>query len=96
MQDFVLHGRYDRLEPLARRHVDGLTAAAAGHADLYRWSPVPQNRIDTCQYVETALSWKEVGTAMPFATISVDTGQVTGSTRFWNMDRWLWPAGHSR
>lgn len=30
MQDFALHRRYIRLEPIARGHVDGLAAAAVG------------------------------------------------------------------
>jgi RimJ/RimL family protein N-acetyltransferase len=40
------------------------------------------------------LAWKEAGTAVPFAIISVDDGTVIGSTRFWNLERWSWPPGH--
>lgn len=90
----VLQGTHVRLEPLDYRHVDGLVAAAAADPSLYEWTPVPQGRSEATKYVETALAWKNAGTAMPFATVRVDDGIVIGSTRFWEMERWLWPAGY--
>jgi RimJ/RimL family protein N-acetyltransferase len=48
------------------------------------------------RYVEAALSLRETGTALPFATVRVDDGAVIGSTRFWNMERFAWPEGHAR
>jgi N-acetyltransferase len=93
-EDFLLAGRYVRLEPLAYRHVDGLVSAAEGDRALYQWSPVPQGKADATKYVETALAWKDAGTAVPFATVLVDSGKVIGSTRFWDMEHWAWPPGH--
>jgi len=90
----VLQGRHVRLEPLERRHVDGLVAAAAADPSLYRWSPVPQGEGETIRYVDTALSWRDAGTAAPFATVSMADGTVIGSTRFWNLEHWAWPANH--
>lgn len=46
------------------------------------------------RYVDTAISWREAGTAAPFAIVRADDGAVIGSTRFWAMDRWGWPEGH--
>ncbi len=92
----VLPGRQVRLEPLDRRHIDGLVAAAAGDRALYQWSPVPQGEVEAASYVDTALSWREAGTAAPFAIVRVDDGLVIGSTRFWNLERWSWPQGHAR
>ena len=92
----VLPGRQVRLEPLDRRHIDGLVAAAAGDRALYQWSPVPQGEVEAASYVDTALSWREAGTAAPFAIVRVDDGLVIGSTRFWNLERWSWPPGHAR
>jgi N-acetyltransferase len=89
-------GTHVRLEPLERRHVDGLAAAAAADSSLYRWSSVPQGNIEVSKYVETALAWRDAGSAVPFAIVQVDGGGVIGSTRFWNLDRWLWPPGHPR
>ncbi len=31
---------------------------------------------------------------MPFAIVRSDDGVVIGSTRFFNLERWAWPAGH--
>jgi len=92
----VLEGKYIRLEPLEHRHVDGLVAAAAADPSLYQWSPVPKNRGEVIKYIETALEWKNAGTAVPFATVRVEDGVVIGSTRFWNIERWTWPPGHPR
>ena len=90
----MLEGRQVRLEPLAHSHIDGLAAASAGEPELYRWSPVPQGKDEARKYIDTALSWQDAGTALPFAIISVSTGEVIGSTRFWNLERWSWPVGH--
>ena len=95
-QALVLSGRQVRLEPLESTHVDGLTAAAASDRALYQWSPVPHGRDEAARYVETALGWRDAGTAVPFAIVRVADGAVIGSTRFWNIERWAWPPGHAR
>jgi N-acetyltransferase len=92
----VLRGTHARLEPLDHRHVDGLIAAAAVDRSLYQWSPIPQGKIEATAYVDTALAWKDAGTAVTFATVRVDDGVVIGSTRFFNLERWGWPLGHPR
>jgi N-acetyltransferase len=92
----VLQGRHVRLEPLDPRHVDGLVAASAADPSLYRWSPVPQGKAETARYVETALAWRDAGTAVPFGIVRVDDGAVIGSTRFFDLERWSWPPGHPR
>jgi N-acetyltransferase len=95
-ESFVLSGRHVRLEPLDHRHVDGLVAAAAVDFSLYQWSPVPQGKTSAIHYVDTALAWRDAGTAVPFAIIRVSDGSVIGSTRFWNIERWAWPPDHAR
>jgi len=92
----VLQGKHVRLEPLDQRHVSGLVAAAAADTALYQWSVVPQGKIEATRYVNTALAWRDAGSAVPFATVRVDDGVVIGSTRFWNLERWAWPQGHAR
>lgn len=94
IEPFILQGSYIRLEPLARDHVDALAAASAGDRELYRWSPVPQDKGAAIAYVETALNWQDAGTAVPFAIVRAEDGTVIGSTRFWNLEYWAWPAGH--
>jgi RimJ/RimL family protein N-acetyltransferase len=93
-EGFTLQGKHIRLEPLEQRHVDGLVAASSEDPDLYRWSPVPQGKAEATSYVETALSWQDAGTAVPFAILRADNARVIGSTRFWNIERWAWPASH--
>jgi N-acetyltransferase len=93
--DFSLQGKHIRLEPLGPQHVDGLAGAAAADPSLYRWSPVPQGKNETTAYVDTALAWRDAGTAAPFAIVRLPDEIVIGSTRFWNIERWAWPAGHS-
>jgi RimJ/RimL family protein N-acetyltransferase len=90
----TLQGRHVRLEPLEHHHVDGLAAASADDATLYQWSPVPRGKAEATSYVDTALSWRDAGTAVPFAIVRVHDGIVLGSTRFWNLERWAWPQGH--
>ncbi len=94
--DIVLAGNHVRLKPLSHRHIEGLAAAAAADPAFYRWSPVPQGRDEAAKYVDTARAWQDAGTAVPFATLRADDGRVIGSTRFWNIERWAWPPGHSR
>jgi RimJ/RimL family protein N-acetyltransferase len=90
----TLRGKYIQLEPLGPSHIDGLVAAAAGDPSLYQWSPVPRGRADAAEYVETALAWRDAGSAVPFAIVRAHEGIVIGSTRFFNLERWAWPAGH--
>ena len=94
VEEFVLEGKHIRLEPLEPRHVDGLVAAARLDPELYCWSPVPQGRAAATKYVDTALAWKQAGTAVPFAILRRSDGVLIGSTRFWNIERWAWPEGH--
>jgi RimJ/RimL family protein N-acetyltransferase len=96
MESPVLRGKHIRLEPLEHRHVDGLVAASAADPSLYRWSPVPQGRLEATNYVATALAWRDAGSAVPFAIVRREDGVILGSTRFWNIERWAWPQGHPR
>jgi RimJ/RimL family protein N-acetyltransferase len=95
-QNLFLSGTHIRLEPLEHRHVDGLIVAAAADPALYQWSPVPQGKSAAITYVETAMAWRDAGTAVPFAIVRFEDGIVIGSTRFWNLERWSWPPDHPR
>jgi RimJ/RimL family protein N-acetyltransferase len=77
-------------------HAEGLANASASDIGLYEWSPVPQGIEETNKYIQTALSWQLAGTAMPFAVIRKNDDTVIGSTRFFNIEQWTWPAGHPR
>ena len=90
----TLQGKHVHLEPLEHRHVDGLVSAAGDDAALYQWSPVPRGKVEATSYVDTALAWRDAGTAVPFAIVRKEDGTVLGATRFWNLERWAWPPGH--
>ncbi|HLW84235.1 MAG TPA: GNAT family protein [Candidatus Sulfotelmatobacter sp.] len=96
IESIVLSGRHIRLEPLAHGHVEGLATAAGADPELYQWSPVPQGRDAATAYVNTALAWRDAGSAVPFAIVRVSDGTFIGSTRFWNIERWSWPPSHAR
>ena len=95
-ENIALVGKRVSLEPLDHRHIDGLVAAAGDDAALYRWSPVPRGTVEATTYVNTALVWRDAGTAVPFAIVRNADRVILGSTRFWNIERWAWPAVKAR
>ncbi len=86
-----LIGKVVRLEPLQPHHVPGLVAAASGGAELYRWSPVPQDEATARRYVEAAMAARDEGTAVPLAVVRAEDDVVIGSTRFFDLSYWPWP-----
>lgn len=91
-----LEGRHILLEPISNEHLNGLVTASAGGEGLYKWSPVPQGAPEVTSYIATALSCREANTAVQFAIIRTADGTIIGSTRFWNLEKWLWPPYHAR
>jgi N-acetyltransferase len=94
--EIVLSGAHVRLEPLSRTHVPALVAAAREDPALYQWSYIPQGVMEMAQYVDSALAARESRDALPFATVRLSDGAVVGSTRFFVLEKWAWPAGHTR
>ena len=70
--------------------------AAAGGAELYRWSAVPQEEGQIRQYVETAVAARDTGVAAPFAVVRAQDAAVIGSTRFFDLQYWAWPEDRAR
>jgi N-acetyltransferase len=77
-------------------HLDGLAAAAAVDPSLYQRSAVPNGRDAVARYIETALTLREAGKALAFATVRIADDAVIGSTRFFDIETWAWPDGHAR
>ena len=94
VQPVVLEGRHVRLEPLALDHARALLAAGSGPRDTYGFTTVPPDEPSMLRYIEAALRDQEAGRTLPFATVAKATGQVVGSTRFGNIEYWVWPAGN--
>jgi N-acetyltransferase len=93
MELVTLEGEHVRLEPLERGHAAALTEASAADTSLYTWSLVPVGREAVERYIETALAWRDAGTALSFVTVRKADGVVIGSTRFFELERWPWPEG---
>jgi N-acetyltransferase len=91
----VLTGAHVQLEPLTREHIAPLVKAAGQELALYQWSYIPQGLADMARYVESALEARAAGTACPVATVRLSDGVVIGSSRFFDIERWQWPAGHA-
>jgi len=79
----VLEGRVVRLEPLARRHEQGLFEAAQDER-IWRWMPYDASAsLETFHaWLENALAASESGTEAAFATVDAGTGEPAGSTRY--------------
>ncbi len=90
-----LEGTYVRLEPLSLLHLAPLAAIAARARETYRLTSVPEDASGMADYLDIAFAQASAGTALPFATIERARGVVVGSTRFWSLEFWSWPAHHS-
>lgn len=78
----TLEGRYIKLEPMTRDHFPALCEVGLD-STLWKWTITDCSTPELMKsYVETAVSWKEAGTALPFVTIEKSSGRVIGSTRF--------------
>lgn len=88
----LLRGRDVVLVPMALEHVPGLVAAASARA-TYGVTTVPDGELEMRAWVAEALADQDAGRAVPFV---IETrGEVVGSTRFGNLERWRglrWPA----
>jgi RimJ/RimL family protein N-acetyltransferase len=78
------------LRPLSMDDLDALWAIASGPRDTYALTSVPSSLEATRAFVETALGEQARGVSLPFATCDTPSGRVVGSTRFMNIERWVW------
>ncbi len=96
MEPLTLLGTHVRLVPLSMEHVGALARAANGDRSTFGLTWVPDGEADAERYVEKALADQEDGTAVPFATMRASDGEVVGSTRFMNIERWTWKGAQER
>ncbi len=74
--------------------MDALVAASSGPRDTFVWTWVPNGAEEVRAYVASALEAQAAGAALPFAIVSRALGRVVGSTRFGEVETWIWPDGH--
>ncbi len=98
MQPVTLQGQIVRLEPLSLDHVPALLRAGSDPELWQLTTSRMRTQADATAYVESALAARDAGTALPFATLLRDSGELAGSTRFANFDEahrrveigWTW------
>ena len=91
IEPVTLQGRFVVLRPLSRGDVPALRTLAAGPRRTFEWAMVPApERAE--HYVENALAQMERRTALVFA-ICLPSGELVGSTRLFDLQRWEWPEG---
>jgi RimJ/RimL family protein N-acetyltransferase len=87
VEPVTLAGRSVRLEPLTIEHVPAL-ARVGLEPELWRLQPASIESADDMRgYVENALDEQRRGTALPFVIIDQASGQVIGSTRYFDIAR---------
>ncbi len=84
----LLAGRHVRLEPLERRHLPGLLAAAAD-PEIFQWFLTPPLGVgaEMIKWLEDGLRAQAAGTEVAWATVRVSDNLVVGSTRFLDIRR---------
>lgn len=91
IEPLTLYGSSVVLRPLSRGDVPALRAIAAGPRATFEWAMVP-SPAEVAGYVEKALSQVERKAALVFV-ICLPGGEVVGSTRLFDLQRWEWPGG---
>jgi len=96
----TLHGNAVTLAPLSLTQLDALCEVGLDPGLWKITMTLIRSRDEMKAYIETALTWYEQRTALPFAIIDKKSGNIVGSTRFANIDHanrraeigWTWIA----
>ena len=96
----TLEGHGVRLEPLEKRHGEGLADAAADGKLWELWYTSVPEPGQTGTYIADALAGQAAGRMLPWAVLEASSGEVIGSTRYHDIvltiDRveigWTWYA----
>lgn len=87
IEPVILEGDHVRLEPLLPSHEELLNNAAAdGELWGSQFTIIP-SRLEMASYINTALQAQATGGELPFVIIRESSGEVVGTTRFYNIDR---------
>jgi RimJ/RimL family protein N-acetyltransferase len=83
----TLEGQHTRLEPLTLAHQEALIAAA-GDGELWNSNvTVVPARNTMAEYINEALKAQGQGTELPFVIVKKSSGEVVGTTRFYEIQR---------
>ena len=83
----TLTGTRIRMEPLSfEEHFEGLCEIGLD-PEIWKWTlNICATRDDLAAYLREALDMQSEGSALPFATVDVESGRVVGCTRFGNIE----------
>jgi RimJ/RimL family protein N-acetyltransferase len=81
-QPVTLEGHGVRLEPLERKHHDGLAAAAQDGKLWELWFTTVPAPGETQKYIDSALQGQKDGTMLAWAVLEAKSGAIVGSTRY--------------
>ena len=85
----TLSGNHVRLEPLLAEHAPLLLAAANEARRTFAFTLVPRDLAGMQAYVAAALDEQVRGLSLPFV-VRDRAGDVVGSTRYMEIERWAW------
>jgi RimJ/RimL family protein N-acetyltransferase len=86
IEPVTLRGGHATLEPLAVEHMEAVRAAAADGALWRLWYTSVPSPEGTAAWLDRALDMRERQGAMPFIVRDNASGDVVGSTRYFNVD----------
>jgi RimJ/RimL family protein N-acetyltransferase len=83
----ILEGQHVRLEPLSPAHEEALLAAA-GDGELWNSTvTIVPSRASMTAYIASALEAQAQGRELPFVITQKSSGQIVGSTRFYDIEQ---------
>jgi N-acetyltransferase len=85
-----LEGRFVHLLPLSLDHAADLLAVALDDRGSFTLTPVPWDETSMVEYLERALAEREADHHLPYATWSVESRRIVGTTRFYDLTSWDW------
>lgn len=91
LSPITLAGSIVALEPLSLDHAAELHQAASDDRASYAFTYVPEGKDAVSRYIDGALAARARGQALPFAVRQLAKGTIVGSTRFLDLQRFVWP-----
>lgn len=85
IEPVTLQGRHVRIEPMAEEHLAGLLAAAADGELWKLWYTSVPDPQSMPTWIADALEQRRQSGAMPFVIRRLDTAEVVGATRYFNV-----------
>ncbi|KAA3606181.1 MAG: N-acetyltransferase [Calditrichaeota bacterium] len=86
LKDIELSGKFVTLIPMQKSHRNSLVEAASDGKLWELWFTSVPSEQTVDNYIDFALSEKELGRSLPFVVVENETNKIIGSTRFCNAE----------